>query len=566
MSASEDSVEARETQGGPEQGPATLPTDQSLRVEVQVLDRLMNLVGELVLTRNQILQRADQGAAATSKRLDAITSQLQVEVMKTRMQPIAAAWGRLPRVVRDLGRELGRQVRLDQDGEGTELDKSILEAIKDPLVHLVRHAVEQGIEPPERRAAAGKPAEGRILLRACHEAGKVAIEIQDDGAGIDPTQVRAKGLELGLITAEQAARMAEREILALILAPGCSTAGMEVVRTNIERIGGSVDIASQVGAGTTITLRIPLTLAIIPALVVRSGGERFAIPQINLVELVRLDRDRAGTAIEDASGAPVYRLRGRLLPLLHLDRELGLAQNTAASTGAITIAVLQADAAQFGLVVDEVLDTGEIVVKPLDQHLKSLAVYAGATIMGDGAVALILDVVGLGTRAHAIGTGAEAKRPAVAAAGETTAPLLLFQSPDDGRMGIPLSQVVRLEQLDAATVETAGDLEVVQYRGEILPLVRVFQVLPERRRHPRLPEAGVTDGTLPVVVHRHGSRQVGLVVGRIIDTVDQSLRLQRTANRAGITGCLVINDKVTEILDVEAVVRTVVPDFYKASP
>ena len=557
---------------------ATSVADQSLRVDVSVLDRLMNLVGELVLTRNQILQHAGSTAsgalATTGKRLDNITSQLQEEVMKTRMQPIETVWGKLPRVVRDLSKQIGKQVRLEMEGKETELDKSIIEAIKDPLTHMVRNSVDHGVETTQKRLEAGKPAEGVILLRAYHEGGKVTIQIRDDGGGIDPARIRAKAVEKGVLTADQAAKMPEREVLNLIFAAGFSTAeqvtnisgrgvGMDVVRTNIERIGGTVDLASQVGQGTVITIKIPLTLAIIPALVVTSGGERFAIPQVNLLELVRIEKDKAATAIEDVYGAPVYRLRGQLLPLVYLSKELGMPASDASS---INIVVLQADVTQFGVVVDSVLDTGEIVVKPLDKQLKSLSVFAGATIMGDGNVALILDVFGLGSRAHAVGKGRESKTAAVAAAGEAKEPLLLFQSPDDGRMAIPLSQVVRLEEMEAAKVEAAGEVEVVQYRGEILPLVRVFQVLPERRRNPRNPDAGVAPDVLPVVVHSHNGRHVGLVVGKIIDTVEESINLQRSASRAGIKGCIVINSKVTEILDVESVVRTVVPDFYKAQP
>lgn len=574
------SSSSAESAAKPADGAATAGgslADQSLRVDVSVLDRLMNLVGELVLTRNQILQHAGATASSalvtTSKRLDNITSQLQEEVMKTRMQPIEAVWGKLPRVVRDLAKQIGKQVRLDMEGKDTELDKSIIEAIKDPLTHMVRNSVDHGIEKPDKRIAAGKPAEGCILLRAYHEGGKVTIEIRDDGGGIDPARIKAKAIEKGLITVEQSAKMAEREIFALIFAPGFSTAeqvtnisgrgvGMDVVRTNIEKIGGSVDIASVVGSGSTITIKIPLTLAIIPALVVTSGGERFAIPQINLLELVRIEKAKAATLIEDVYGAPVYRLRGQLLPLVYLSKELGLPVNESA---AINIVVLQADETQFGVVVDTVLDTGEIVVKPLDKQLKSLSVFAGATIMGDGTVALILDVFGLGTRAHAMGKNRDGKKAqAAVAAGEAKEPMLLFQSPDDGRMGILLSQVVRLEEMDASKVECAGDVEVIQYRGEILPLVRVFQVLPERRRNPRNPDAGVQPDVLPVVVHRHGGRHVGLVVGKILDTVEESLKLQRAAGRAGIKGCIVLNGKVTEILDVESIVRTVVPDFYKA--
>jgi two-component system chemotaxis sensor kinase CheA len=560
----------------PEVAAGSSIADQNLRVDVRVLDRLMNLVGELVLTRNQILQHAGTSASGalvtTGKRLDTITSQLQEEVMKTRMQPIETVWGKLPRVVRDLAKQVGKQVRLEMDGKDTELDKTIIEAIKDPLTHMVRNSVDHGVERVETRIAAGKPAEGCILLRAYHEGGKVTIQIRDDGGGIDPVRIRAKAVEKGMYTAEQAAKLPEREVLNLIFAAGFSTAeqvtnisgrgvGMDVVRTNIEKISGSVDLSSVLGKGTTVTIKIPLTLAIIPALVVTSGGERFAIPQVNLLELVRIERDKAATAIEDVYGAPVYRLRGQLLPLVYLNKELGLAEDAAA---AINIVVLQADETQFGVVVDSVLDTGEIVVKPLDKQLKNLAVFAGATIMGDGAVALILDVFGLGSRAHAVGKGREGKAAAVVAAGEPKEALLLFQSPDDGRMAIPLSQVVRLEEMEAGKLESAGEVEVIQYRGEILPLVRVFQVLPERRRNPRNPDAGVQPDVLPVVVHSHNGRQVGLVVGRIIDTVEESIKTQRTAGRAGIKGCIVINGKVTEILDVEAVVRTVVPDFYKA--
>ncbi|MCS6971131.1 MAG: chemotaxis protein CheA [Planctomycetes bacterium] len=550
-------------------------TEQSLRVDVRVLDRLMNLVGELVLTRNQILQHLghSQGAlAAIGKRLDGITSQLQEEVMKTRMQPIEAVWGKLPRVVRDLARQLGKQVRLEMEGKETELDRSIIESIRDPLTHMVRNAIDHGIETPEQRRAAGKPAEGCLLLRAYHEGGKVTLEVRDDGRGIDPAKVRAKAVEKGLISRAQAERMSDKEAIELIFAPGFSTAeqvtnvsgrgvGMDVVRNNIEKIGGNVDIASVIGQGTTITIKIPLTLAIIPALIVACGGDRFAIPQVNLVELVRIEKDKAAAAIEDVYGAPVYRLRGRLLPIIDLAKEL---QIPAQERQALNIVVLQADEHQFGLIVDEVLDTGEIVVKPLDKQLKSLSVYAGATIMGDGSVALILDVYGLGTRAHAV-TGDRERQKAAAAASavEAREPLLLFQSPDDGRMAIPLSQVVRLEEMRPEQIETTGDLEVVQYRGDIIPLVRVFQVLPERRRNPRNPEAGVPSDILPVVIHSHQQRQVGLVVGRILDTVEESLKLQRPASRPGIKGCLVINGKVTEILDVEAVVRAVVPDFYK---
>ena len=520
---------------------------------------------------NSSLLRTVDAIRGILNEIDHITTQLQEEVMKTRMQPVEAVWGKLPRVVRDLARAGGKQVRLDMEGKDTELDKSIIEAIKDPLTHMVRNSVDHAIEMPDKRRAAGKPEEGRVLLRAYHEGCKVSLQIQDDGAGIDPARIKAKAIEKGLITTDQAGRMKVREILNLIFAAGFSTAekvtnisgrgvGMDVVRTNIEKIGGTVDIASAVGKGTTITIKIPLTLAIIPALVVVSGGERFAIPQVNLLELVRIEHEQAAQAIEDVYGAPVYRLRGRLLPLVYLNKELQLVQSNAA---AINIVVLQADEHQFGVVVDEVLDTGEIVVKPLDKQLKSLSVFAGANFLGDGAVALILDVFGLGTRVHAVGKDKEAAKVAEGVVGDARDPLLVFQSPDDGRMAVPLTQVIRLEEMDITQIESAGDLEVIQYRGDILPHIRVFQVLPERRVSPRNPEAGVSPGIIPVVVHAHGNRQVGLVVGKIIDTVEEPIKQHQKASRAGIKGCLVINSKVTEILDVENVVRTIIPDFYK---
>ena len=404
----------------------------SIRVDVRLLDKLMNLVGELVLARNQVLQyTATQNDAAflgTSQRLNLITSELQEGVMKTRMQPIGGIWGKLPRVVRDLSLVCKKQVRVEMEGTETELDKTIIEAIKDPLTHLVRNAVDHGIEAPDERARSGKPVEGRLLLRAYHEGGQVNIEIADDGAGIDGERVKSKALERGLISAEQAARLGERELMNLIFLPGFSTAasvtnvsgrgvGMDVVKTNIERIGGTVEVSSTAGRGTTHKLKIPLTLAIIPALTVTAAGERYAIPQVNLLELVRLKTDAALDAPPDGGhdaardacaenarggvelihGVPVYRLRGRLLPLVYLARELqgsprGFEPGERAPRPESThVVVLQAEERQFGLVVDEVNDTEEIVVKPLGRKLKGIPVFAGATIMGDGRVALARD-------------------------------------------------------------------------------------------------------------------------------------------------------------------------------
>jgi two-component system, chemotaxis family, sensor kinase CheA len=555
--------------------------DTTIRVEVEVLDRLMNLVGELVLARNQILQFSqslnDHNYVRTTQRLNALTTELQENVMKTRMQPIGNVWSKFPRVVRDLSVSCGKQVRVDMDGKETEMDKTLIEAIKDPLTHIVRNSVDHGIEKPDVRVAAGKPAEGILLLKAFHEGGQVVIEISDDGGGINTKRVVDKALEKGLITTEIASKMSERDKVNLIFAPGFSTAekvtnisgrgvGMDVVKTNIERIGGNVEVINRPGQGSTMRIKIPLTLAIIPALVVMSGGERFAIPQVSLVELLRLEPQQQKNDIEYIYGAPVYRLRGQLLPVVFLSKELGL--KTAAEERPMTMVILQAEQRRFCLMVEGVHDAQEIVVKPLSHILKPLSVYAGATIMGDGRVALILDVVGIAKRSHAVTKAAERYASETDASGDQqnkakVQSMMLFVSPDDGRMAIPVSQIARLEEIECSRVERAGDANVVQYRGQILPLLRVFDLLPERRKEPRNPDCGVSEGVLQVVIHTHGERSVGLVVGRILDTVEQAIVIERAASRPGIIGCIVIENRVTELLDVKKLVSTAIPDFYE---
>jgi two-component system chemotaxis sensor kinase CheA len=411
------------------QGEERAVVNETIRVDVSLLDDLMNLVGELVLARNQILQftqnQGDPSFNATSQRLNLITTELQAGVMKTRMQPIENVWNKFPRVVRDLTISCGKRARLEMDGKHTELDKTLLEAIKDPLTHLVRNAVDHGLESPEVRRATGKADEGVVRLGAYHEGGQVIIEISDDGAGIDAAKLRRKAVQKGLMTAEEAAGRSDRDMLNVIFMAGFSTAdavsnisgrgvGMDVVKTNIEGIGGSVDVQTVLGKGTTFKVKIPLTLAIIPALVVTVGGDRYAIPQVSLLELVRLDVLHGQTGqngqagIEWIQGVPVYRLRGRLLPLVFLDEVFdnaafsGSADRTGqlAEREAYNIVVVQADDHQFGLVVDEISDTAEIVVKPLGRLLKHVDAFAGATIMGDGRVALILDVGSLVRRSR----------------------------------------------------------------------------------------------------------------------------------------------------------------------
>jgi two-component system chemotaxis sensor kinase CheA len=537
----------------------------------------MNLVGELVLTRNQLVQfgnaQEDSAFLGTVQRLNQLTTELQVGVMKTRMQPVGNVWGKFPRIVRDLALACGKQVRIDMDGQETELDRSIIEAIRDPLTHMVRNAVDHGIERPAERTAKGKPAEGRLLLHAFHEGGKVIIEIADDGGGIDPIRIRDKAIQSGLVTSEQVARMTENELVALVFLPGFSTAdrvtqfsgrgvGMDVVRTNIERIGGTVDIDSRLGRGTTVRMKIPLTLAIIPALIVATGGDRYAIPQVSLQELVRLEGEQARKGIEWVHEAPVYRLRGNLLPLVYLNRELKV-DSTRASDDAINIVVLQAEDRSFGLIVDAIHETEEIVVKPLQKLLKGVSVYSGATIMGDGKVALILDVRGLAQRANVVSGTRDRKLgdmppPPPAQAGDRHT-ILLCALGGGGRVAIPLALVARLEEFPRSAVERAGGESMIQYRGEILPLIHLSRALGRVRRRRRRNKLGKRvrpkSDTLQVVVCAGASGQVGLIVERILDIAEETIATRSRTSRRGVLFTAAIQNRVTEFLDIDQIIR-----------
>lgn len=560
--------------------------ESAIRVDVDLLDDLMNMVGELVLCRNQILEFANTQSDAyltdTSQRLNLVTTELQEGVMKTRMQPIRQLWSKFPRVVRDLARSLDKQVRLVMEGEDTELDKTLLEAIADPFTHLIRNCIDHGIEAAPIRTAAGKPAEGQLLLRAAHESGYVNIEISDDGAGINPNQLKQKAIKSRLITPEQADRMTDQEALNLIFLPGLSTTeqvtnvsgrgiGMDVVRTNIEKIGGAVDVQSQLGQGATFKLKIPLTLAIVPTLIVTCGGERYAIPQVSLLELVRLEGEQAQQGVERVHGAPVYRLRGNLLPLVYLIDELQLEKAASASNGRpaadpediLNIVVLQAVDKSFGLVVDAINDTQEIVVKPLGKQLKGITCFAGATIMGDGRVALILDIQGLAQRAHMVSEQQETALMAAsvqAAQAAQTQALLLFQGPDKRRMGIRLTGVARLEQFAWGAIERVGHQDVIQYRDQILPLIYLSTVFGKSAAT----QPALEGEPLQVVVVTSTKAQnaddqtmVGLVVEHIQDIIDEPILIKGPATQLGVECSAVVQGKVTEILDVEAIAQTV---------
>jgi two-component system chemotaxis sensor kinase CheA len=531
----------------------------------------MLLVGELVLTRNQIVQnvarQTDTDLIRASQRLNLIASELQEGVMKTRMQPIDHIWSKLPRVVRDLGLQLKKSIRLEMEGRETELDKTLLEAVKDPLTHLVRNSVDHGIETPEARKQAGKPAEGVLTLRARHESGQVVVEVADDGAGIDPVKLGAKAVQRGLLTADALSRMSPADILQLIFLPGFSTAaavtnvsgrgvGMDVVKTNIESIGGTIEVESDAGIGTVCRLRIPLTLAIVPALTIECSGDRYAIPQISLQELVSLDAEKAANAVEEVGGAPVYRLRGELLPLVRLTDVLGLASER--HDGHVVIAVLRSEGRRFGLVVDRVINTEEIVVKAVGGQMKAIGLYSGATVLGDGTVALILDVQALARRALRTETTdrQESRASASSAAkAETERQRMLLAAIGGGRrVAIPLDTVTRLEQVRTDSVEKVGNREVVQYRGAILPIVRLD-------RH--LGAFGESDRELlEVIVYADHGRSVAIVVEEILDIVDGESAIRSDIDDLGLLGSAVLGDRVTELLDVRAAILAADPAFY----
>ncbi len=542
---------------------ATAASDSTLRVDVALLNRMMNLVGELVLTRNQILQATAQHENLTllSRRLDMVTADLRESVMKARMQPVSNVFSKFPRIIRDLSQMLHRRVRLLMEGQETELDKSLLEAIKDPLTHAVRNSMDHGIEPPEVRQAAGKDPEGTLKLRAYQESSHVIIEVSDDGAGIAVEKVQKKAIERGLITAERAAQLSERELLQLIFLPGFSTAeavtnvsgrgvGMDVVRTNVEKIGGKVELDSKPGKGTTLRLRIPLTLAIVPALIVKSQGQSFALPQGALSELVHVPPERYEQDIEWMEGAPLYRLRGNLLPLVFLERMLLSGDGDKPGRDRDNyIAVLEVDGRRYGLVVDGLADPEEIVVKPLSAVLKSIGLYTGATVLGSGDLALILDPSSIAMRAgvqmslqeeHAemeqngeLGTVRGAEYLVVEAAARKAA--------------VALSDVLRIERIPLSRVEYIGYRPVLNFEGQLLPVEDAGGILREAAERTDVEEQQVT-----VVVCRDGNRHVGLAVHAVLDVASGRQLMEAGTERAA-DGVTLLKDHVTSVVNLSGV-------------
>ena len=536
----------------------TTAAESTLRVDVALLNRMMNLVGELVLTRNQVLQAtaSDPRMTLLSRRLDMVTADLRESVMKARMQPVSNIFSKMPRIVRDLSQSLGRRVNLHMEGQETELDKSLLEAIKDPLTHAVRNALDHGIEPPEVRQSAGKNPEGLLTLRAVQEGSHVVVEVSDDGAGIDVGKVRAKAIERGLITAERASLLAERELLQLIFLPGFSTAdcvtnvsgrgvGMDVVRTNVEKIGGKVEIDSRAGKGTTLRLRIPLTLAIIPALIVRSLNQSFALPQAALSELVHIPPEQAPMAIEWIDSAPLYRLRGRLLPLVFLDRLLmpGRECKLAADRDNF-IAVLDADGRRFGLIVDSLADPEEIVVKPLSAVLKDIGLYSGATVLGNADLALILDPGSIAMKAGVTMSSDDDGEAIVEQESEDAVRLDYLLVETAGRhAAVPLQDVLRIEQLPLSRIEHVGHRPVLNFEGRLLSIEDSGDVLSA---------AADPDAPVIVVVCRDGNRQVGIAVSHVLD-VAAGDSLFEAGTEAQTSGVTLLKKRVTGVVDLGSV-------------
>jgi two-component system chemotaxis sensor kinase CheA len=540
--------------GGPRESQVA---NQTIRVNVDLLENLMTMVSELVLTRNQLLQIArrekDSEFTVPLQRLSQVTSELQEGVMKTRMQPIGNAWSKLPRIVRDLSHELGKKIDLVMLGADTELDRQVLELIKDPLTHMVRNSADHGIETPDARSAIGKPDTGKITLNAYHEGGHILIEISDDGRGLDPAKLKAKAVANGLVSELEAESLTEQQIQQFIFRAGFSTAavvtsvsgrgvGMDVVRTNIEKIGGTIEMQSKLGRGSRFIIKIPLTLAIVSALIVEACGERFAIPQLSVIELVRASAD-SEHRIEEVQGTPVLRLRNRLMPLVSLERLLNLErpETDGRAVKETFIVVAQVGTYTFGILVDRVFDTEEIVVKPVAPILRHIAMFSGNTILGDGSVIMILDPNGI---AQATGEMAVTDGSAADEAvdhrghGPATISLLVFRGGGATPKAVPLSLVARLEEIDLAAVEYSEGRPLIQYRGQLMPLIAMAEGVELKR-----------EGRQPVLVFTDGARSMGLLVDEIVDIVEDRINVEVRPDSPALMGSAVIAGKATDVID-----------------
>ena len=543
--------------------------NQSIRVTVDTLEHLMTMVSELVLTRNQLLEivrRHEESEFKTPlQRLSSVTAELQEGVMKTRMQPIGNAWQKLPRIVRDLANELGKKIELETQGAETELDRQVLDLIKDPLTHMVRNSADHGLETPEQRRTAGKPEQGQIRLSAYHEGGYIIIQVADDGRGLDSARIKAKAVAQGLVSEAEVEKLTEAQIHKFIFAPGFSTAakitnvsgrgvGMDVVRNNIDQIGGTIDVKSVAGAGLSFTIKIPLTLAIVAALIVEAAGHRFAIPQLSVIELVRARRG-SEHRIERIKDTSVLRLRDKLLPLVGLSHLLGLDKDSGDISGGF-IVVTQVGSQTFGIVVDGVFHTEEIVVKPMSSKLRHIAMFSGNTILGDGSVIMIIDPNGV---AQAFGSNdasqlgaAETADNGTASADETSTSLLVFRAGSTQPKAVPLSLITRLEEIDAQKIELSNGRHMVQYRGQLMPLITMSENVRVKG-----------EGAQPLLVFSDGSRSMALVVDEIVDIVDDNLHIQVGSDNAGVLGSAIVRGHATEIIDVGHFLPLAFEDWFR---
>ncbi len=593
---------------------APVRTDATLRVGVRILDNLMTLAGELVLARNQLLQisasKGQAGIDSVANRIDQVTSDLQEAIMQTRMQPVGTVLGKFQRVVRDLSKTLNKQCDLFIEGNEVELDKTIIEAIGDPLTHLVRNALDHGLERPELREAKGKKPTGQVHIRAFHQGGKVNITISDDGAGIDGEKLKTKAVQKNVITADQARTMSEREAIRLIFHPGFSMAekvtevsgrgvGMDVVRTNIEKLGGTVDVETQLGSGTTIAIRLPLTLAIIPALIVWCNEKKYALPQVHIHELIRVKASEVRTKIRRINDAELLHVRGSLLPLVRLSTALGVPSRFRAgydgpavdnhrlaladrrddgeplaadnrrdgasdrredtNEGALNIIVAEAGALRYGLVVDGLDDSQEIVVKPLGRHMKQCTCLAGATVLGDGKVAMILDVTGISQHC---GLKAPDDKQTDAAEAATDADdactALMFRNHETEHFAVPTALISRIENIKAEQIDSVGGREILQYRGRSLPLLRLDQHIKARPSE--------VQGACHVAVFNVADHEVGLVIPHLGDIRDISTHLDTSAFcEPGVFGSLIVQDATTRVIDLIAITRSAYPEWFAAA-
>jgi two-component system, chemotaxis family, sensor kinase CheA len=530
--------------------------NNSIRVPVDTLEHLMTMVSELVLTRNQLLEiaRRDDNSAfkVPLQRLSHVTAELQESVMKTRMQPIGTAWSKLPRLVRDLCQDLGKELDLEMNGADTEIDRQLLDLVKDPMLHMIRNAADHGIERPYERVKAGKPVRGTIRVSAAQEGGYITLSIADDGRGLDLPRIRAKIVSQGLSLEADVAQMNDQQVARYIFKAGFSTAetvtnisgrgvGMDVVRNNIEQMGGAIDIRSEAGKGTTVDIKIPLTLAIAAALILESGGQRFALPQMAIIELVRPSGSNEAR-IEHLHSAPVLRLRERLLPLVELSQVLGLESKRSENWSDAFIVVCQVGSMKFGIVVDSVLQTEEIVVKPVSARIRHLSCYSGATILGDGSVIMILDPNGL---VQHVGKIAQAHNDnavdadAARLLANATSTLLVFRAGSGGPKAVPLALVTRLEEIDVGRIEHTNGQRLLQYRGRLMRLIPCQSDMVLK-----------ANGTQPVLVFANANGVVGLLVDEIIDIVEDQLDIGMGGGEPGVIGSAVIRGRATDILDV----------------